>query len=109
VKASLLKLQLQLASLLLLVLFIATQHMHSHSSRMNLLNFSPISKNKNYEYLIGGDFNCNLPKYHKQCNVTNSVDSLACWGCISLINKPERFSKKCTPSLLDHIYVMKKE
>jgi len=26
-------------------------------------------------------------------------------GCISLINKPTRFSKNCMPSFLDHIYI----
>jgi len=61
-------------------------------------------QNKNCEYLIGGDFNCNLLKYHEQSNITNFVDSLASCGCISLINNPTRFSKNCTPSLLDHIY-----
>ena len=70
-------------------------------------------QNKNCEYLIGGDFNCNLLKYHEQSNVTNFVDSLASCGCISLINKPTRFSNNCTPYLLDHIYtniyVMKKK
>jgi len=62
--------------------------------------------------LIGGDFNCNLLKYHEQSYVTNFVDSLASCGCISLINKPTIFSKNSTPSLLDHIlqiYVMKKK
>jgi len=61
-------------------------------------------QNKNCEYLMGRDFNCNLLKYHEQSNVTNFVDSLTSCGCISLINKPTRFSKNCTPSLLDHIY-----
>jgi len=61
-------------------------------------------QNKNCEYLIGGDFHCNLLKYHEQSNVTNFVDSLASCGCISLINNPARFSKNCTPCLLDHIY-----
>jgi len=100
VKASLLKLQPHLANLLLLVLSIAIQHKHFHPSRINSLNLSLISQ-KNCEYLIGGDFNCNLLKYHEQSNVTNFVDSLASCGCISLINNPIRFSKNCTPSLLD--------
>ena len=51
-----------------------------------------------------GDFNSNLLKYHEESNVTNFVDSLASYDCISLINKPTRFSKNCTRSLLDHIY-----
>jgi len=36
--------------------------------------------------------------------VSNYVDCLASCGCISLINKPTRFSKNSKPSLLDHIY-----
>jgi len=61
-------------------------------------------KEESQLYLSGGDFNCNLLKYHEQSNVTNLVDSLASCGCISFINKPTRFRKNCTPSLLDHIY-----
>jgi len=34
----------------------------------------------------------------------NYVDCLASCGCISLIDKPTRFSKNSKPSLLDHIY-----
>jgi len=45
-----------------------------------------------------------LQRYHEQSNVTNCVDSFASCGCISLINKPSRFSKNSTPTLLDHIY-----
>jgi len=48
------------------------------------------------------------PTQHHRRGCSNS---LASCGCISLINKPTRFSKNCTPSLLDHyiqIYVMKK-
>jgi len=36
--------------------------------------------------------------------VSNYVDCLASYGCISVINKPTRFSKNSKPSLLDHIY-----
>ena len=61
-------------------------------------------QNKNCEYMIGGDFNTNLLKYHEQSNAPIFVDSLASCSCISLINKPTRFGKNCTPSSLDHIY-----
>ena len=61
-------------------------------------------QNNNYDYLIGGDYNINLIKYQENSNVSNYVDCLASCGCISLINKPTRFSKNSKPSLLDHIY-----
>ena len=58
----------------------------------------------NYDYLIGGDYNINLITYQENSNVSNYVDCLTSRGCISLINKPTRFSKNSKPSLLDHIY-----
>ena len=61
-------------------------------------------QNNNYDYLIGGDYNTNLIKYQENSNVSNFVDNLASCGCISLMNKPTRFSKNSKPSLLDHIY-----
>ena len=100
VKASLLKLQPHLANLLF----------YRHPAHAfppfqdEFIKLVTHLQNKNCEYLIGGDFNCNLLKYHEQSNVTNFVDSLASCGCISLINKPTRFSNNCTPSLLDHVY-----
>ena len=72
-------------------------------------------QNKNCDYLVGDDYHFNLIKYQENSNVSNYVDCLASCGCISLINKPTRFSKNSTtPSLLDHIgytqiFVMKKE
>jgi len=87
-----------------LVLSIAIQHMHFHPFRMNLLNLSPISKTKIVNIWLGEILTV-IFKYHEQSNVTNFVDSLASCGCISLINKPTTFRKKCTPSLLDHIYI----
>jgi len=61
-------------------------------------------QNNNYDYLIGGDYNINLIKYQENPNVSNYVNCLASCDCISLINKPTRFSKNSKPSLLDHIY-----
>jgi len=67
-------------------------------------------QNNNYDYLIGGDYNINLIKYQENSNVSNYVDCRASCGCISLINKPTRFSKNSKTSLIDHtqIFVMKK-
>jgi len=62
-------------------------------------------QNNSYDCLIGEDFNINLIEYQENSNVSNCFDCLASCGCISLINKPSRFSKNSTtPSVLDHIY-----
>jgi len=61
-------------------------------------------QNNNYDYFISGDYIINLYKYHENSNVSNYVDCLASCGCVSLINKPTRFSKNSKLSLLDHIY-----
>jgi len=60
-------------------------------------------QNNCYDYLIGGDYNINLIKYRENSNLSKYVDCLANCGCISLINKPTRFSKNSKPSLLDNI------
>ena len=55
-------------------------------------------QNKNCEYLIGGDFNTNLLKYHEPSNVRSFVDRVA-----FLVSTNQYDSgKNCTPSLLDH-------
>ena len=100
-KASLLKLQPHLANLIG-VIYRHPNHAFS-PFQDEFIKLDTHLQIKNFEYLIG-DFNCNL-KYHEQSNVTNFVDSLASCGCISLINKPTKFSKNCMPSLLDHIYI----
>ena len=102
VKVSLLKLQPHLAFIIGVIYRHPTQAFPPFQDKF--IKLITHLQNKNCEYLIGRDFDCNLLKYHEQPNVTNFVDSLASCGCISLINNPTRFSKNCTPSLLDHIY-----
>jgi len=55
-------------------------------------------------YIIGGDVNLNFLKYQIDTHITDYVNSILSLGCISLINKPTRFSSNHQPSLLDHIY-----
>jgi len=55
-------------------------------------------------YKIGADINLNFLKYQIDTHITNYVNSILSLGCISLTNKPTRFSSTHQPSLLDHIY-----
>jgi len=55
-------------------------------------------------YIIEGDVNLNFLKYRIDTHITDYVNSILSRGCISLINKPIRFSSSHQPSLLDHIY-----
>jgi len=55
-------------------------------------------------YIIGGDINLSVLKYQIDTHITDYVNSILSFGCISLINKPTRFSSTHQPSLLDHIY-----
>jgi len=55
-------------------------------------------------YRIGSDMNVNLLKYQIDTYITDYVNNILSLGCISLINKPTRFSSSQQPSLLDHIY-----
>ena len=54
-------------------------------------------------YIIGGDINLNLLKYQIDTHITDYVNSILSFGCISLLNKLTRFSSTHQPSLLDHI------
>jgi len=45
-----------------------------------------------------------LIKYNSSNAITDYINCLLSCGCVSLINKPTRFSTNCVPSLLDHIY-----
>jgi len=55
-------------------------------------------------YIIGADTNLNFLKYQIDTHITDYVNSILSLGCISLINKPNRFSSSHQPSLLDHIF-----
>jgi len=48
--------------------------------------------------------NLDLIKYSSSNAITDYINCLLSCGCVSLINKPTRFSTNCVPSLLDHIY-----
>jgi len=63
-----------------------------------------IKLQKNYDYVIGGDLNLDLIKYNSSNAITDYTNCLLSCGCVSLINKPTRFSTNCVPCLLDHIY-----
>ena len=54
--------------------------------------------------ICDGDFNLDLIKYNSSNAITDHINCLLGCGCVSLINKPTRFSTNCVPSLLDHIY-----
>jgi len=54
--------------------------------------------------IIGGDTNVNLLKYEIDTHITDYVNNIFSLGCISLINKPTRFSSNHQPSLLHHIH-----
>ena len=54
--------------------------------------------------IIGGDINLKFLKYQIDTHITDHVNSILSLGCISLINKPTRFSSSHQPSLLDYIY-----
>jgi len=45
-----------------------------------------------------------LIEYNSSNAITDYINCLLSCGCVSLINKPTRFSTNCAPSLLDHIY-----
>ena len=55
-------------------------------------------------YIIGGGINLNFLKYQIDTHITDYVNSILILGCISLINKPTRFSSTYQPSLLDRVY-----
>jgi len=57
-------------------------------------------------YIIGGNMNSNFLKYQIDTHITDYVNGILRLDCISLINKPTRFSSTHQPSLLDHIYTM---
>jgi len=50
------------------------------------------------------NINSNFLQYQIDTHITDRVNSILSLGCISLINKPTRFSSTHQPSLLDHIY-----
>jgi len=54
-------------------------------------------------YIVGGDINLSVLKYQIDTHITDYVNSILSFGCISHINKPTRFSSTHQPSLLDHI------
>jgi len=54
--------------------------------------------------ICDGDFNLDLIKYNSSNAITDHINCLLGCGCVSLINKPTRFSTNCVPSLLDYIY-----
>ena len=62
---------------------------------------------KNSDFYIVGDFNCNVLKYDEIPNVKSFIEMMYSNSAVNLVNKPTRFPRGDqwgTPSLLDHFY-----
>ena len=77
---------------------------NSQAFQLAFTKLLEIMHSEKCNYIIGGDINLNLLKYQIDTHITDYVNSILSLGCISLINKPTRFSSTHQPSLLDHIY-----
>ena len=77
---------------------------NSQAFQLAFTNLLEIMDSERSNYIIGGDINLNFLKYQIDTHITDYVDSILSRGCISLINKPTRFSSTHQPSLLDHKY-----
>ena len=76
---------------------------NSQAFQLAFTNLLEIMHSEKSNYIIGGDINLNFWST-KFTHITDYVNSIQSLGCISLINKPTRFSSTHQPSLLDHIY-----
>jgi len=77
---------------------------NSQAFQLPFTNLLEILLSAKSNYIIGGDINLNFLKYQIDTHITDYVNSILSLSCISLINKPTRFSSTHQPSLLDHIY-----
>ena len=77
---------------------------NSQAFQLAFTNLLEIMHSEKSNYIIGGDINLNILKHQIDTHITDYVNSILSFGCISLKNKPTRFSSTHQPSLLDHIY-----
>jgi len=77
---------------------------NSQAFQLAFTNLLEIMHSEISNYIIGSDINLNFLKHQIDTHITDFVNSILSLGCISLINKPTRFSSTHQPSLLDHIY-----
>jgi len=77
---------------------------NSQAFQLAFTNLLEIIHSEKSNYVIGGEINFNFLKYQIDTHITDYVNSILSLGCISLTNKPTRFSSTQQPSLLDHIY-----
>jgi len=77
---------------------------NSNVFQLAFTNLLEIMHSEKSNYIIGADTNLNFLKYQIDTHITDYVNSILSLGCISLINKPNRFSSSHQPSLLDHIF-----
>ena len=77
---------------------------NSQAFQLAFTNLLEIMHSEKSNCIIGGDINLNFLKYQIDKHITDYVNSILSLVCISLINKPTRFSSTHQPSLLDHIY-----
>jgi len=75
---------------------------NSQAFQLAFTNLLEIMHSEKSNYIIGGDINLNFLKYQIDTHITD-YDSVLSLGCISLMNKPTRFSSTHQPSQLDHI------
>ena len=78
---------------------------NSQAFQLAFTDLLEIVHSEKSNYIIGGDRNLNFLKYRIDIHITDYVNSILSLGCISLINKPTRFSSTHQPPLLDHIYI----
>jgi len=76
---------------------------NSQAFQLAFTNLLEIMHSEKSHYIIGGDINLNFLKYQIDTHISDYVNSILSLGCISLINKPTRFSSTHQPSLRDHI------
>jgi len=71
---------------------------NSQAFQLVFTNLLEIMHSDKSNYTIGGDINLKFLKYQIDTHITDYVNSILCLGCISLINKPTRFSATHQPS-----------
>ena len=67
-------------------------------------NLLEIMHPENSNYIIGGYININLLKCQIHKPITDYVNNILSFGCISLVKKHTRFSSSHQLFVLDHIY-----
>jgi len=77
---------------------------NSQAFQLAFTNLLEIMRSEKSNYIIGGDINLNFLKYQIDTHITDYVNSILSLGCISLKNKPTRFSSTYQTSILDHVY-----